>query len=259
VGDLVSRERRGEIALLTLNRPEQLNALSSSLLEALGARVRELAGDASLRAVIVTGAGRAFAAGADIAEMRRMTAQQALAFSRLGHDTFAALETLEVPVIAAVNGFALGGGLELALACDWIYAAKRARLGQPEVGLGLLPGFGGTSRLPRRVGPGWARELVLSGEPLGAEAAERIGLVNRVFEDETALLDGALATAGTLARKGPLALARAKRVLLEGQDADVRVAHALEQQAFAALFASEDRDEGLAAFVEKREPRFRGR
>jgi len=252
-------ERRGEVALLTLSRPDQLNALSSRLLEALGARIGEVAADAAVRAVVVTGAGRAFAAGADIAEMQRMTPLEALALSRLGHDTFAALEALPVPVIAAVNGFALGGGLELALAADWIYAARRARLGQPEVNLALIPGFGGTSRLPRRVGPGWARELVLSGEPIGAETAERIGLANRVFEDEVALLEGALATAQSMARKGPLALARAKRVLLEGQDADVRLAHALEQQAFSALFASEDRDEGLAAFVEKREPRFRGR
>ncbi len=259
MADLVTHERRGGAALLTLNRPDQLNALSSRMLEAIASRIRELAGDASLRAVIVTGAGRAFAAGADIAEMQRMTAQEALALSRLGHETFASLEALPVPVIAAVNGFALGGGLELALACDWIYAARRARLGQPEVNLGLIPGFGGTSRLPRRVGPGWARELVLGGEPLGAESAERIGLVNRVFEDEAALLEGAVACAETLARKGPLALARAKRVLLEGQDADVRVAHSLEQQAFSALFASEDRDEGLAAFVEKRDPRFSGK
>jgi enoyl-CoA hydratase len=259
LAELVQCERRGAVALLTLSRPDSLNALSTRLLEALGARIRELAADAALRAAIMTGAGRAFAAGADIAEMQRMTPTEALALSRLGHDTFAALEALPVPVIAAVNGFALGGGLELALACDWIYAARRARLGQPEVNLALIPGFGGTSRLPRRVGPGWARELVLSGEPLGAEAAERIGLVNRVFEDEAALLEGALAAAQGMAKKGPLALARAKRVLLEGQDADVRVAHALEQQAFAALFASEDRDEGLAAFVEKREPRFKGR
>jgi enoyl-CoA hydratase len=259
LAELVQSERRGEVALLTLSRPEQLNALSSRMLGALAARVGEVAADPALRAVIVTGSGRAFAAGADIAEMQRMTAQEALAFSRLGHDTFAAFEALPVPVIAAVNGFALGGGLELALACDWIYAARRARLGQPEVNLALIPGFGGTSRLPRRVGSGWARELVLTGEPVGAETGERIGLVNRVFEDEAALLEGALATAQALAKKGPLALARAKRVLHEGQDADVRVAHALEQQAFAALFASEDRDEGLAAFVEKREPRFRGR
>jgi enoyl-CoA hydratase len=259
LADLVTHERRGEAVLLTLNRPDQLNALSSRMLEAIAARIGELSGDDSIRAVIVTGSGRAFAAGADIAEMQRMTAQEALAFSRLGHDTFASLEALPVPVIAAVNGFALGGGLELALACDWIYAARRARLGQPEVGLGLIPGFGGTSRLPRRVGPGWGRELVLSGDPIGAESAERIGLVNRVFDDEAALLEGALSCAETLAKKGPLALAHAKRVLHEGQDADQRVANALEQQAFSALFASADREEGLTAFVEKRDPRFSGK
>jgi enoyl-CoA hydratase len=259
LSELVLSERRDSVALVTLNRPEQLNALSSAMLAALRARVAALAGDAGVRAVVVTGAGRAFAAGADIAEMQRMTALEAEAFSRLGHDTFGALEALAVPVIAAVNGFALGGGLELALACDWIYAARRARLGQPEVNLALLPGFGGTSRLPRRVGPGWARELVLCGEPIGSDVAERIGLVNRVFDDEAALLEAALAAGRTLAKKGPLAVARAKRVMLEGQDADVRLAHALEQQAFSALFASADRDEGLAAFVEKREPRFQGK
>ena len=259
MAELVLFERREAVALLTLNRPEQLNALSRALLEALSSRIREVAADAAVRAVVVTGAGRAFAAGADIAEMQRMSALEAEAFSRLGHATFAALEALGPPVIAAVNGFALGGGLELALACDWIYAARKARLGQPEVNLSLMPGFGGTTRLPRRVGVGWARELVLSGEPIDAERAERIGLANRVFDDEAALLEGALAMGRTLAKKGPLAVARAKRVLHEGQDADIRLAHALEQQAFSALFASADRDEGLAAFVEKREPRFRGK
>ncbi len=258
MSELVLYERREAVALLTMNRPEQLNALSSRMLEALRGRVAELALDPAVRTVVVTGAGRAFVAGADIAEMQRMSALEAEAFSRLGHDTFAGLEALAVPVIAAVNGFALGGGLELALACDFIYAARRARLGQPEVNLGLIPGFGGCGRLLRRVGPGWARELVASGEPIGTDVAERIGLVNRVFEDEAALLEAALAAGQAIAKKGPLAVARAKRVLLEGQDADVRVAHALEQQAFSALFASQDRDEGLAAFVEKRAPRFRG-
>ncbi len=259
MSDLVLFERRDEVALLTLNRPDVLNALSSRMLEAIRARIAEAGADAALRALVVTGAGRAFAAGADIAEMQRMTPLEALAFSRLGHATCAAFEALALPVIAAVNGFALGGGLELALAADWIYAARRARFGQPEVNLALIPGFGGTSRLPRRVGPGWARELVMGGEPIGTEIAERIGLVNRVFDDEAALLDGALTAARALAKKGPLALARAKRVLHEGQDADARVAHALEQEAFGGLFASDDRDEGLAAFVEKREPRFTGR
>ena len=259
MSELVLCERREAVALLTLNRPAQLNALSRALLEALCARTAELSREAGVRAVVLTGAGRAFAAGADISEMQRMTPLEAEAFSRLGHLACAGLEALSVPVIAAVNGLALGGGLELALACDFVYAARRARLGQPEVGLGLIPGFGGTSRLPRRVGPGWARELVTSGEPIGTEIAERIGLVNRVFDDEATLLAAALAAGNTIARQGPLAVARAKRVLLEGQDADVRVAHALEQQAFSALFASADREEGLAAFVEKRAPRFQAR
>ena len=259
LSELVLYERHEAVVKLTLNRPEQLNALSSRMLEALRGRTSELAAERGVRAVVVTGAGRAFAAGADIGELQRMTALEAEAFSRLGHEAFAGFEALPVPVIAAVNGFALGGGLELALACDFIYAARRARLGQPEVGLALIPGFGGTGRLLRRVGPGWARELVTSGEAIGTEIAERIGLVNRVFDDEAALLGAALAAGHGIAKQGPLAVARAKRVLLEGQDGDVRLAHALEQQAFSALFASADRDEGLAAFLEKREPRFAGR
>ncbi len=206
--DLVLSERRGAVALLTLNRPDALNALSSALLADLGARIDAVARDGSARALVLTGAGRAFAAGADIAQMRSMTALEGEAFSRLGHDTLAKLEALPIPTLAAVNGFALGGGCELALACDWIYAAKRARLGQPEVNLGLLPGFGGTSRLTRRVGVAWAKELVLTGEPIDAETAQRIGLVNRVFDDIEPLLAAALAAGETIAKKGPVAIAR---------------------------------------------------
>jgi enoyl-CoA hydratase len=259
VPDLVLLERRGAAVLLTLNRPDALNALSSALLSELGAHLDEVARDASARALVVTGAGRAFAAGADIAQMRAMTPLQGEAFSRLGHDTFAKLETLAIPTIAAVNGFALGGGCELALACDFIYATKRARLGQPEVNLGLIPGFGGTSRLTRRVGIAWAKELILSGEPIDAETAQRIGLVNRVFDDVEPLLTGALAMAETIAKKGTVAVASAKRVMQEAQDADVRVAHALEQVGFGAIFATEDRLEGMDAFLGKRAAKFSGK
>lgn len=256
--DLVRLERRGPVALLVLDRPKALNALDRATLEALLARAEGLRDDADVRAAVVTGEGRAFAAGADIAEMRRHGPGEAQEFSRLGHCAFAALEALPVPTIAAVNGFALGGGCELALACDWIYASQKARFGQPEVSLGLIPGFGGTSRLVRRVGPAWAKELVLSGEPIDAETALRIGLANRVFAPDE-LLPAAVAAGQKIAAKGPLAVASAKRVMCEGQDADVRVAHALEQTAFGLVASTDDRAEGMDAFLEKRDPTFRGR
>ena len=254
----VRLERRGAVALLTLGRPQVLNALDAATLESLRARARELALDETLHAVVLTGEGRAFAAGADIAEMRRLDPLGAEAFSRLGHAALAAVEALSVPTIAAVNGFALGGGCELACACDWIYASTKARFGQPEVSLGLLPGFGGTSRLLRRVGVGWAKELVLSGEAIDAETAQRIGLVNRLFAPDE-LLAAALEVGAKIASKGAFAIAQAKRVLQEGQDADLRTAHALEQQAFGLVFASADRAEGMDAFLEKRDPKFQGR
>jgi enoyl-CoA hydratase len=251
-------ERRGAVALLTLNRPDALNALDRATLEALAARLETLARDATLRALVLTGEGRAFAAGADIAEMRGLSPTQAEAFSALGHATFAALEALPVPSIAAVNGYALGGGCELACACDWIYASERARFGQPEVNLGILPGFGGTVRLARRVGPGWARELVLTGATIAADEALRIGLANRVYPTDE-LVAAAFAAGDAIAGKGPLAVAQAKRVLIEGQDADARVAGALERAAFGLVFSTRDRAEGMAAFLEKRDPKFEGR
>jgi enoyl-CoA hydratase len=256
--DLVRREARGAVALLVLDRPKALNALDTAMLRAVAARCEEIAGDRSVRAVVLTGEGRAFAAGADIAEMRGHGPLEAERFSRLGHDSLAALEALAVPVIAAVNGYALGGGCELALACDWIYASERARFGQPEVGLGLIPGFGGTTRLVRRVGPAWAKELVLSGEAIDAATAQRIGLANRLFAPEE-LVPAAVAAAEKAAAKGPLAVGLAKRVIQEGQDADVRTAHALEQLAFGVASASRDRAEGMDAFLGKRDPRFEGR
>jgi len=259
--DLVRSERRGAddaVVLLTLARPKARLARDRASLEALAARLAEVAEDARVRALVLTGEGRAFAAGADIEQMRGFGATEAGAFSRLGQRVFAALEDLAVPTLAAVNGYALGGGCELALACDWIYASQKARFGQPEVNLGILPGFGGTTRLARRVGLAWAKEIVLSGEPLKADEALRIGLANRVFAPD-ALLDAALSVGEAVARKGPLAVAHAKRILQEGQDADLRVAHALEQNAFGLVFSTRDREEGMAAFLDKRDPEFEGR
>jgi enoyl-CoA hydratase len=253
----IRSERRGAVALLTLCRPKVLNALDRAALEAVRAACSEIASDASVRAVVLTGEGRAFAAGADIEQMRQHTPAEAQEFSRLGHAAFSDLEALDVPTIAAVNGYALGGGCELALACDWIYASDKARFGQPEVGLGLIPGFGGTSRLVRRVGIAWAKEIVLTGQQLKADEALRIGLANRVFEADE-LLDAAVKAGETIAKQGPLAVAQAKRVMQEGQGAEVRVAHALEQAAFGLVSASADRDEGMDAFLEKRDPDFKG-
>ena len=258
MSELVKIERDGEVAILTLNRPEALNALDRASLHAIGQAIEGVSKDSCVRALVVTGEGRAFAAGADIAEMRALSPIEGEAFSRLGHETFAALEALTIPTIAAVNGFALGGGCELALACDWIYASEKARFGQPEVSLGLIPGFGGTSRLTRRVGVAWAKELVLGGNPIRAEEALRIGLANRVFSGED-LLAKAIASGRSAGSRGPVAVALAKRVIEEAQDANIRTAHALEQQAFGLVFASDDRLEGMDAFLEKRDPVFSNR
>jgi enoyl-CoA hydratase len=258
VTDLVRSERHGSVALLTLDRPDALNALNPTLLDALDVALKAIEADSGVRALVVTGAGRAFVAGADIAAMTTMTPLEAEAFSMRAHAIFERLEGLSIPTIAAVNGFALGGGCELALSCDWIYASNKARIGQPETKLGLIPGFGGTSRLVRRVGLAHAKELIMIGEPITAEEAARIGLVNRVHSPEE-LMDAALGAGQAIAERGPVAIRIAKRVMQQGQDADVRTAHALEQQAFGLVFATQDRVEGTTAFVEKRDPDFKGR
>ena len=251
-------DRQDRVALVTIDRPKALNALNAEVIEAFGRVLDDLEIDREIGALVVTGAGRAFVAGADVAAMRTLTPLEAEAFSALAHRIFGRLETLAIPTIAAVNGFALGGGCELALACDFIFASREAKIGQPETKLGLIPGFGGTSRLVRRVGLAWAKQLVLVGDPIDAEEALRIGLVNRIFEPAE-LVPAAMAAARAAASRAPVATRLAKQVMQEGQDADVRTAHALEQRAFGLVFATQDRVEGTTAFVEKRDANFEGR
>ncbi len=247
----------GHVSTLTINRPDKLNALSREVLRDLRAAIETVAERADSRAAVLTGSGKAFVAGADIAAMKDMSEAEGREFAALGHGVFDAIEQLRIPVIAAVNGFALGGGCELALACDFIYASAKAKFGQPEVNLGIIPGFGGTQRLPRRVGSALARELIYTGAMIGADEALRIGLANAVFEPE-ALLPKALETARTIATKGPLAIAAAKRLIRDGVDVPLPEANRLEQAAFSESFGTEDQREGMAAFLEKRAATFKG-
>lgn len=247
------------VCTLTLNRPDKLNALNLTLLRELRRAVGELAADPSIRLLILTGAGeKAFAAGADIAAMKEMSTEDARAFAELGQGICSALEGAPFPVIAQVNGFALGGGCEIALACDFIYASEKAKLGQPEVKLGVTPGFGGTQRLARRVGIGRARELCYTGDALSANEALAIGLVNAVVPHGE-LAARVKAVAAKILANGPLAVAQCKRALLGGADVPLSTANALEAQSFAMLFGTTDQREGMSAFVEKRPARFSGR
>lgn len=258
MSDVLLVTHEGAVCTLTLNRPDKLNALNAELIAALDKALDALHGNADVRCVILTGAGeKAFAAGADIEAMSTMSTVQAKAFADLGHRVGSKLEGLGVPVIAAVNGFALGGGCELALACDFIYASDRAKFGQPEVNLGVIPGFGGTQRLARRVGIGRARELCYTGDIITAEEALRIGLANVVVPGAE-LLAKAQDTAKKIATKGPLAIAQCKRVIERGIDLPLSAANELEAQAFSALFGSSDQKEGMAAFTGKRKAVFTG-
>lgn len=254
----VELTRSSAVGLLTINRPDKLNALSEEVLTDLQSGIAALRADPSLRAAIITGSGKAFVAGADIAAMQHMTEEQGRAFGALGHGVFDAIGALPFPVIAAVNGFALGGGCELALACDFIYASAKAKFGQPEVGLGIIPGFGGTQRLPRRVGAAMASELILTGKVIGADEALRIGLANAVFAPDE-LLSSAQETAAEIAKKGPVAVRTAKRLIADGIEKPLRDGNALERDAFGASFGTADQIEGMAAFLEKRPAVFEGR
>jgi enoyl-CoA hydratase len=243
------------VAVVTVSRPQAMNALNTRFFQEMDALVAEMAGRDDIKVVVITGDGKAFVAGADIAEMSGKTRDEARAFSRLGQKTFRSLELLEKPVIAAVNGFALGGGCELALACDIRIASAKAKFGQPEVSLGLIPGYAATQRLPRLIGLGNALFLLLSGETIGAEDALRMGLVQKVVEPE-ALLPTAAELAKTIATKGPRAVRLVKRVVREGLLKDFESGASLESEEFGSLFENEGA-EGMKAFLEKRKPEWK--
>jgi enoyl-CoA hydratase/carnithine racemase len=254
---LVTRE--GSVASVTVNRPDVLNALNVLTVQSLTFAMKDLAGDDAVRCVVLKGAGdRAFIAGADIVELSRLTPTSAKAFSDAGHHLCAAIETLGKPVIAAINGFALGGGCELAMACTLRIAASTAKLGQPEISLGLIPGFGGTQRLPRLIGRGRALEMMLTGALITADEAWKIGLVNRVVQPE-ALVEEVNCLAAALAFQAPAAVRLILETVHHGLDMPLAQSAILEASAFGLVNATDDAREGTTAFLEKRKPRFTGR
>jgi enoyl-CoA hydratase len=250
--EILKMEVAEAVATVTISRPQAMNALNTAFFREMDGLIAEIAGRPDIKVVIITGEGKAFVAGADIAEMVGKTQDDAKAFSKVGQRTFRSLELLDKPVIAAVNGFALGGGCELALACDIRIASTKAKFGQPEVNLGLIPGYAATQRLPRLIGLGNALFLLLTGEMVGAEDALRMGLVQKVVEPE-ALLPTAVELAKTIAAKGPGAVRLVKRVVREGILKDFESGCALESEEFGSLFENEGA-EGMRAFLEKRKP-----
>ena len=244
-------EKQENIGILTINRPEALNALNSTVIGDLEQAITEVEKDAELGALIITGEGRSFVAGADIGEMSTLTKEGGEAFGKHGNDVFRAIETLPIPTIAAVNGFALGGGCELSMACDIRICADTAVFGQPETGLGITPGFGGTQRLARLVSPGMAKQLIYTAKNIKADEAYRIGLVNAVYPlDE--LLPAAEKLAETIAKNAPIAVRACKQAINEGLQVDMDKAIVIEEKLFGSCFQSADQIEGMSAFLEKR-------
>jgi len=251
---ILQPERRGSLLLVTINRPESLNALNTAFFDEMDHFIANEATDPELTSIVITGTGKAFVAGADIAEMVNKTSEEAEAFSLRGQNTFKGFSTISVPVIAAINGFALGGGLELALACDFRIAASTAKFGQPEVNLGLIPGYAGTQRLPRLIGMGDALYMLTTGEMLTAADALRIGLVQKVTEPDQ-LIDEVLRIAAVIASRGPEAVKRVKFVARQGYQVSLAQGSLLEAQAFGQLFGKQG-TEGMKAFLEKRKPQW---
>lgn len=248
--------KESNVGILSINSPQTLNALSSTILDELGHAIDEIIKDDEIHVLIITGEGRSFVAGADISEMSNLDAAEGRRFSEKGNNLFRKIELMEKPVIAAVNGFALGGGCELAMSCDIRIASEKARFGQPEVGLGICPGFGGTQRLSRLVGVGKAKELIFTCDVINGFEAERIGLVNKVLPAEE-LMDEAIKMAKIIASKGQIALRYAKTAINKGLDTDIDTGLIIEKDLFGLCFASEDQKEGMTAFLEKRPPNFK--
>lgn len=251
-------EKDGKIAIVTINRPKALNALNTETFVEIGNVVDEISKDNEILVVIVTGAGRAFIAGADITEMKDMNTEGGRGFGMLGNEVLRKLENLEKPVIAAVNGFALGGGCELSMACDIRIASSKAKFGQPEVGLGITPGDGGTQRLPRIVGTGMAKELIYTAKMIDAKEAYRIGLVNKVVEPDD-LMKEAKDLANSIAANAPIAVKMCKAAINKGMQCDIDTGLSYESAVFGLCFATEDQKEGMTAFVEKRDKSFKNR
>lgn len=249
-------EKEGGITILKISAPKSLNALNSTILKELAHFVDNL--DISTRVLIITGDGeKSFVAGADISEMANLNEQQGYEFGKLGAQVFRAIEVLPIPVIAAVNGFALGGGCELAMACDIRIASIKAKFGQPEVGLGIIPGFSGTYRLAKLIGQGYAKEMIYTGKVIRADEALRIGLVNATYEPEQ-LMPAVMEMAQKMLANAPVAISLAKQSINENYDLDAEASLELENKLFGKCFATRDQKEGMAAFLEKRHANFTG-
>ena len=246
----VTLEAKGPIGILTMNRPEALNALNEQVLRDLDAALDQAAAQDDILVLVLTGAGRSFVAGADIAQMKDLSPMEAKRFGLFGNGVFLKLENFPKPVIAAVNGFALGGGCELAMSCDIRVASEKAKFGQPEVGLGITPGFGGTQRLARIVGVSNAMELILTAKTIKAEEAQRIGLVSHVYPAEE-LMDKAIELANAIAANAQVAVRQSKAAIRRGMQTDMATGAAFEAEAFGLCFATEDQKDAMAAFVKK--------
>ncbi|WP_026894427.1 short-chain-enoyl-CoA hydratase [Clostridiisalibacter paucivorans] len=251
-------KKEENVCVLSINNPKSLNALNTAVLKELDKALDEIAADDEISVIILTGEGKAFVAGADIVEMKEKNAEEGRIFGELGANVFRKIELMEKPVIAAVNGFALGGGCELSMSCDIRIASEKAKFGQPEVGLGITPGFAGTQRLPRLVGLGKAKELIFTADMVGGSEAEKIGLVNKVVPHEE-LMNEAMNMAKKIAAKGPIAVKYAKTAINRGIETDIETGMAIEKDIFGLCFATEDQKEGMTAFVEKRKPDFKNK